>query len=313
MDNPASQKVNAHSGDPFSTFMDKPSSDPLVSVIIPTYNRADILPRSLGSVLNQTFRNVEVIVVDDGSRDQTEATVQGFEDPRVTYIRHQTNQGPSAARNTGIKVARGEYIAFQDSDDKWYPDKLQRQMDAFASASPNVGVVYSGYWRVEGKNRVYIPPPWIQKKEGDIHHILLKENFIGLPTAIVRRECFARAGDFDISLPCLEDWELWIRVSRHYHFQYIDEPLMVSYFTSGSVNHQSQEKQAFALRSMYKKHHEDFTSDRLILANYHYALGTCLCNAGDVREGLLHFLRASTLNPLKLTLITRFLLHFSRE
>ena len=120
---------------------------PTVSVIIPTYNRAKLLPRAIKSVLNQTFKDFEVIIVDDGSTDNTEEVINEFQkhNKRIKYIRHEKNKGAAAARNTGIKIAQGEYIAFQDSDDEWLPNKLEKQMEIFESAPAEIGVVYTDY------------------------------------------------------------------------------------------------------------------------------------------------------------------------
>src|SRR4030043_1337098 len=104
---------------------------PTVSVIIPTYNRAHLVGRSIRSVLNQTYQDLEVIVVDDGSKDNTAEIVRGITDPRIVFLKHEKNRGVSAARNTGLKAARGKYIAFQDSDDEWLPQKLEKQLELF--------------------------------------------------------------------------------------------------------------------------------------------------------------------------------------
>ena len=112
-----------------------------VSVIIPTYNRAKLIKRSILSVLNQTYQNFEIIVVDDGSADDTKSVVESFNNPKIRYIRHDINKGQSAARNTGIKNAKGKYIAFQDSDDEWLPEKLEKQMSCFESPSSHSGIV----------------------------------------------------------------------------------------------------------------------------------------------------------------------------
>src|SRR4030042_5052103 len=101
---------------------------PTVSIIIPTYNRAHLVMRAINSVLDQSFQDFEIIIVDDASRDNTEKMVSGIRDKRIFYIRHEKNRGGSAARNTGIKQARGEYIAFLDSDDEWLPEKLEKQL-----------------------------------------------------------------------------------------------------------------------------------------------------------------------------------------
>jgi glycosyltransferase involved in cell wall biosynthesis len=124
-------------------------------VIVPTFNRAGFIDRSLGSVLNQTHQDFEVIVVDDASTDGTEDAVKAISDPRIRYIRHQANRGPSATRNTGIMNAIGDYIAFLDSDDEWLPEKLEKQLAEF-SADGTLGLVYCGWAWVRSDRSVRI-------------------------------------------------------------------------------------------------------------------------------------------------------------
>lgn len=116
-----------------------------VSVIIPTYNRAHLLGRAIQSVLAQTYEDFEIIVVDDASTDVTEQVVKSFADDRINYIRHQKNKGGSSARNTGIKAAKGEFIAFLDSDDEWVPKKLEKEINRLQTLSNEVGVFYGGF------------------------------------------------------------------------------------------------------------------------------------------------------------------------
>ena len=132
---------------------------PTVSVIIPTYNRAHLIDRSIQSVLNQTYQDFELIVVDDRSTDNTEDIIRQFreKDKRIKYIKHDKNKGGSAARNTRIKNSVGKYIVFQDSDDEWFPEKLEKQMKIFETASLEVGVVYTGFWRIKDNKKTYIP------------------------------------------------------------------------------------------------------------------------------------------------------------
>jgi glycosyltransferase involved in cell wall biosynthesis len=123
---------------------------PKVSVIIPTYNRAGLLKRAIQSVLNQIYQDFEIIIVDDASTDNTENVIESFKEHRIRYIKHESNKGAAVARNTGIKFANENYIAFQDSDDEWLPEKLEKQMEIIEHASPRVGVVYTGYRRIIG-------------------------------------------------------------------------------------------------------------------------------------------------------------------
>lgn len=214
----------------------KLNDTPFISIVIPTYNRARFLGRSVRSVLNQTYKNFEVIVADDASTDDTAEIIKTFKDDRIRYIRHESNAGAAAARNTGIKVSRGEYVAFQDSDDEWLPEKLEKQMALFEQVSTETGVVYTGFWRVRNNQKTYIPPDGIKQKEGYIHRELLKRNFVSTQTVVVKKECLEKSGLFDERLPRLQDWELFIRLSKLYEFKYVAEPLVIAYFTPESIS-----------------------------------------------------------------------------
>lgn len=275
---------------------------PTVSVIIPTYNRAHVLGRSIQSVLNQTYQDFELIVVDDGSSDNTEEVVRNFNDIRIKYIRHDKNRGVSAARNTGIKAAQGEYIAFNDSDDEWLSHHLEKLMLAFEKASPQTGVVYSGFIYVMlGGKGIRVRPPRAARKEGDIRPSLLKRSFIYFQTAIVKRQCFEKVGLFDERIPCAEDWELWLRISTHYHFKYVGEPLVVEYeSTDGLTN----DKGAFArgYELVLARHFQDFLADKRVLAYHYFVVGLCLCASGEFQRGRNYFMQAVKAHPLGLHL-----------
>ena len=139
--------------------------EPTVSVIIPIYNRAHTIDRAILSVLNQIYKSFEIIVVDDCSTDNTREVIEKFGDKRIRYIRKKSNKG-AAARNTGIKAVRGEYIAFLDSDDKWLPNKLDEQIKVLKVTSPKVGVVYTETQRLMRGQEFFIPNPKIDKKDG---------------------------------------------------------------------------------------------------------------------------------------------------
>jgi len=249
--------------------------------------------------LNQTYQDFEIIVVDDGSKDNTEEVVRGFNDKRIRYIWHEVNKGGSAARNTGIRAARGEYIAFQDSDDEWLSQKLEKQMKVFEKVSPKVGVVYTGYWRLKGDKKTYIPSSKVSQKEGDIHKILLEVNFVTTQAVVVKTECFERAGMFEEELRRLEDWEMWIRISKFYRFKCIDEPLVVSYYTSGSI---SADESALirARKLILEKHFEDTKKDRGLLAKHYRDIGLLLCSNGEMGQGRKYFITALKVYPLNI-------------
>ena len=285
---------------------------PAVSVIIPTYNRAHLVARAIRSVLNQSFQDFEIIVVDDGSTDNTEEIVRGFNDSRIRYIRHARNRRAAAAWNTGTKAAQGELIAFQDSDDEWLPEKLEKQMKVFESASSKVGVVYTGLWRVQDGKKTYIPSSKIPQKEGDIHDTLLKGNFVGTPSAVIKKECFEKAGMFYEQLPRLIDWELFIRISKSYEFKYVDEPLVISYFTPESLS-ADQDALIKALKLILERHFQDFRRNRRYLASYQYSLGNLLCQRGGLDQGRGYLLKAMKSYPLNIKYLTAFLVSFFGE
>jgi glycosyltransferase involved in cell wall biosynthesis len=284
--------------------MAETKDNPTVSVIIPTYNRSQLVGRAIQSVLNQTYQDFDLIVVDDASTDNTEEVVKNFNDERIRYIRLEKNSGTSAVpRNTAIKVARCEYIAFQDSDDEWLPEKLEKQMTLFEIQPPEVGVVYTGFWKTSNRRKVYIPSSEITQKEGNIHRELLKRNFIGTPTSIVKRECFKKVGGFDEELPQLMDWELWIRISKYYQFKCIDEPLVISYYTPGGVNEQGYLILAKTHKLILKKHFESFKQDRGALANHYLGVGDLLCSSGEFIQGRNYLIKAAQAYPLNIKIL----------
>ena len=196
---------------------------PRVSVIIPTYNRSWCLSEAIDSVLSQTFQDMELIVVDDGSTDQTPALLSRYAD-RLRVLR-QTNRGVSAARNHGIQAAGGELIALLDSDDTWQPDKLARQV-AFFDTHPDALICQTEeIWirrgmRVNPKHRHRKPSGWIF--EASLALCLVS------PSAVMmRRELLQEMGGFDESLPACEDYDLWLRVSLRYPIHLIDAALVI--------------------------------------------------------------------------------------
>jgi len=285
---------------------------PMVSVVIPTYNRAHLLGRAIKSVLDQTYQDFELIIVDDASTDNTKEVVKRLDDPRIRYVRHEENRGGAAARNTGIKTARGQFIAFQDSDDRWLPDKLEKQMRVFKSASPKVGVVYTGFWRLRDGEKTYIPSSKVTRREGDIHDVLLEKNFVTTQTAVVRKECFGKAGMFDERLPRLQDWDLWIRISRYYHFLYVGEPLVEVYYTPDSIS--SDDKALImAEKLILERYSNDIERNKKSLAKHLYVIGNLLCQNGEMDQGRDYLLEAARLYPLSIKYLIAVILSLFGE
>ncbi len=202
----------------------------ILSVIIPAYNRATVLPQAIKSVFAQGFEDLEVIVVDDASGDNTQSVITAMaqSDPRIVYIRHPHNQGGAAARNTGIERARGEYIAFLDSDDEWLPHKLARQMELFGKLDASYGVVYTGLQVI-----------YEDKKKGEVFRASHRGSFLNellicncvrtLSSVVVKRHFLQAVGGLDPRLKSCQDWDLYIRLMKLCPFECIEDPLVVYY------------------------------------------------------------------------------------
>lgn len=208
-----------------------------VSVIIPTYNRAELLKRSVKSVQEQTYKKWEIIVVDDGSTDNTEDIIKKLNDVRVKYIKNEKNMGAAASRNRGAEFAKYDYIAFQDSDDVWRIDKLEKQM-AYMHQSTDYDMVYCSFLKhYSNGGSLVVPNNQIGEREGDMYATLLVNNVIGTPTVLIRRNVFLECGGFDTELKAIEDWDLAVRVARNSQIGFISEILVDAYETQGSISY----------------------------------------------------------------------------
>ena len=196
------------------------TSGPLVSIVTPTFNRADYLRVAIDSVLVQTYANFEHLIVDDGSTDDTAGVIDSYGDERIRYFR-QENQGQSVARNLGIEQSRGEFICFLDSDNAWVPEKLRQQVEAFQS-HPEAGVVYGDNIFIDGEGNE-LSRRDMRRRSGWITEALLGDNFVSMNTTMTRTELLRRVGGFDPADRYAEDYGLWLRVSLHAPFVYIPE------------------------------------------------------------------------------------------
>jgi len=213
-----------------------------VSVVMPAFNRSWIIREALQSVLSQTFQDFEVIIVDDGSTDNTAEVAASFTDPRVKYIKKDENAGCAAAYNTGIRAAAGEYVSSLDSDDLWKPDKLEREV-RFLDTHPEVQAVFSD---LEKTDRGEFTPSFMRRspnfskflpkepsREGvalgqrQTYLCLLREVFIKMIALTFRREALLKTNLFDESWPSGSDWKFLLEFSRSFRFGYIDQPLAV--------------------------------------------------------------------------------------
>lgn len=268
------------------------STPPRVSVILPAWNREALVGRAIESVLAQTMGDLELIVVDDASTDGTAAAVEAHaaRDPRVRLVRSPGNLGGGGARNLGVAHARSGLIAFQDSDDRWLPEKLERQLAALA-AEPGAALCYCGslYW---GEARTYyIPEPGFGRFSGDMSVELLRGNSTSTQTVLMHRALFDAAGGFDPAFRRYQDWDLMIRLAQATRFAFVAEPLVLIYQTPGNLSSSLRNDAVWRARIL-EKYHDLFARHPALLADQHYIVGRIRTKLGEAGPALRH-LRAS--------------------
>jgi glycosyltransferase involved in cell wall biosynthesis len=269
---------------------------PLVSVVVPTYERARTLERAIASVLDQTFSDFELIVVDDGSTDATQRLLgryAGLRNVRCVSTRHR---GCAAARNLGLTLACGRYIAFQDSDDEWLPEKLGKAIAAL-EREPKAGVFYSDMLRVhaDGSCTDFRSPEVQQGALISTTTLDFQVRRIGIQSAVIRRECFDAVGSFDESLPRLIDLELFIRLSDKFGFIHSTEKLVRYYAGAGiSTNRQAL---VTARRCLLRKYRHRLAREPQHLARQYLYLADALRQNGEAWTSFAHTIEAFLIAP----------------
>jgi glycosyltransferase involved in cell wall biosynthesis len=247
--------------------------------------------------LRQIYQDFEIIVINDGSTDNTEEIIRGFKDKRVKYIKkYKKNRGISVARNIGIKMARGKYIAFLDSDDEWLLEKLDKQIKILHDGPPELGVVYSNLCYIDenGKNMNKLRNP---KKEGYIYEDLLDRNYVGPPsTLLIRKECFNRVGLFDDLLNAQEDWDMWIRIAKYYRFALVKIPL-VKYRSHSNQVSKNLEVKIITANRILVKYANELNKRPGARSKHYFYIGNRLCHMGKTKEGQRYLLKAISLYP----------------
>ena len=286
-----------------------PSPVPAVSVVLPAYNRAGSILAAVESVLGQSFRDFELLVVDDGSSDGTMAALAGVGDPRVRLLANPRNLGAGAARNTGIRAARAPWVAFQDSDDEWLPQKLEKQMARLDALGGGHVAAYCGMAVVgdlggtplgkhQGRTSLrYIPGPHLTLVEGDIRPALLRESLVSTQTLVARRDRLLAIGGFDESLPALEDWDLAIRLAGLGSFAFVDEPLVMQHFSANSIT-RHRDRRLAARQKIVAKHLPALQAQPAVLARHYRAIAGEQRRLGLIAEAQASLAQARGLTPL---------------
>lgn len=274
-----------------------PHAEPLVSVILPTHNRADLLPRAIRSVLGQTYRNLELFVVDDASTDDTPAVVRGIADPRLRYLRLEKNSRAAAARNVGIKASRGELLAFQDDDDEWLPQKIERQVAAMLEAPAEVGLVLSGFKRIdEWGERTFSGEQFLRQVDFKSAFWERDYSLISTPGWLLRRSVLDRIGGFDERFKSLDDWELSVRIFDACAVRQIDEVLWLQHRRPMGQSMATNDRLYFTdFPVLIEKYGHRWAP--ALIARYCARLGHMHAQAGQF-EALRWFARAVRYEPL---------------
>jgi glycosyltransferase involved in cell wall biosynthesis len=259
-------------------------TSPRVSVILPTRNRATILPRAVRSVLTQTFQDLELIVVDDSSSDGTEGVIHAIPDPRIAYVRLDEHRGAAAARNAGIRHSLGELIAFQDSDDEWVPTKLEHQVALIAQEGSSLGAVGGRYAIDAGSMSGQISAPKLETTD-DYEAELLEGQCLITPLWLIRRSLLLELGLFDERMPCLEDWDLMLRLSKQSRMRALDETVLIKRGARDSLGADIS-RRAPAMEALLRRHKQRFLAYPRRHAGFCLELSyLCLANRHPVRAG----------------------------
>ncbi len=271
---------------------------PKVSVVIPTHNRSALLHLAIQSVLQQTFQDFEIVIVDDASNDDTREVISQFNDRRIKYIGREISGGPSAARNEGILNSHCEYIAFLDDDDEWLREKLQRQIQILENSPLEIGGVYTGTVDVDRVSERIISTR-LGGKRGDLFDDLLCGYNIITSSLMFRKLCFEKVGMFDETICFGEDLDMWLRIAKEFQFECIEEPLTKYYHHTKKLttNFDLVIKGKEALLEKYEQWNK---LNPKVYSKKFLELGIVHCLNGNSEKGRIAYRRSIALDPYKI-------------
>lgn len=291
-----------------------------VSVILPTFNRTRSLAAAMMSVLIQSYEDLELIVVDDGSSEDVEGLVRSIRDERVRYVRRARNGGAAAARNTGLAEAQGNFIAFQDSDDIWLPGKLMRQVGLFSTLPDHVGVV-TGAKIIYGRDASFnygpakvayapLPDGRLKIDEDQLDH-LLSENRISLQNTLFRRGCLPGTTWFDTCARANEDWEFAIRLVQHTTVYEDIEPVVLGFISKDSISSDFR-KQAIGMLRILRKNKAALSVRKRQKSSMLIGLAMALYKLGKKRWSGAFLMAALREHPAHVGMVMGFILRKAR-
>jgi len=271
---------------------------PCISVVIPTYNRVDLLSRAIRSVLAQTEQDFEIIVVDDASTTDPAGVIDEFKEGRIRLIRHAQSKGGGAARNTGIRNALGGYVAFLDDDDEWLKTKLETQLRMF-TRYPDVGMSYTGFFIVDQStgltNQIVRPKPLIM-----LRNHLLKQNVVGTTSTImVKKACLGGSVMFDENLGSCQDWDFYLKIAKVCPVQCVSEPLVFHYFHENRITRNS----AAVIQghtTVFSRITNETNVSKALVSYHHFKLGRIYLQFGDSKSARRELLESINLFPWRI-------------
>jgi glycosyltransferase involved in cell wall biosynthesis len=280
-----------------------------VSVIIPCFNRASTVEEAVRSVLNQSWPDLEAIVVDDGSEDDTFAVVSCIDDPRLRCFRNPKNGAP-AARNHGFAQSKGTWIAFQDSDDIWLPNKLAHQMPRLLDSdfvAAYCGMLVKADAQPETAVHKRYPDPRISPLEGNILPSVIRDSYISTQMLVIRRDVFDTVGGFDESCEALQDWDLMLRIAQVGRVAFIDEDLVIQRMSDNSIT-RSTGRRLLAQERILAKYTPLIARFPGALAYHHHRLAGGYRRSGQYGKAAHHAQASLKASPFRIRYLFNFLI-----
>lgn len=277
-------------------------TDNLVSVIITTYGRAgNLIFEAINSVRNQTYKNIEIIVVDDNGfgteiQKNNEKIFQSEND--IRYIANKKNSGAQVSRNVGILASKGQYIACLDDDDIWMPEKIEKQVALMESE--NLALVFCNGYRFYNddlSNKKLYQYNFISDRELDFTTELRRDHIGSTSIPLMRKDCISQTGLFDVDMPARQDYEMWLRFCRYFKVKGINEPLFYYRYHSGDRITKSYDKEILSYRLLWKKYREEYKKDRVASANILFTLCRTYMKSGHIAKAALYGIRAFLCSP----------------
>ena len=276
----------------------------LVTVVITTHKRPpELVERAIQSVVAQTHKELEIIVVDDSPEDYenragVKKMVATYATKSVTYIAHGECMGACAARNTGLSVAKGEYIGFLDDDDEWMPEKIEEQLKEFVSE--DVALVYCGRKTVYDETGEIVIKPLLCVCE-DVYAKLMFENFIGSTSCpLLKTEALRSIGGFDVEMQSAQDYDVWLRIVQKYSIRYVNKPLVIYHFHRDEQITKNPTKKVAGLERIIMKNYDFLSKHREAYWTNYMGLVTWYIKAGKTGTAISAWLKAAFKQPFKI-------------